>query len=309
MLKVLDRAREDNVEAADDAGLTLDEVAREGARRMLAAALEAKVEHYIEEHADARDAAGRRLVVRNDRAQSRTVTCGAGTLQVRAPRVNDRRVDDAGERRRFTSRILPPYMRRSRQVAEVLPVLYLRGLSTGDFREALPVLLGENAAGLSATNITRLTAAWSTRRSGAGTCRRATSSTCGSTGSTSTSAWKTTGCHAGDARGAVGRHQGAGGHRGRLSGECRELVERAAGPESARTAGAGDGGRRRRARLLVGGARRLAGDDAATRLVPQDGQRTRQAAQAPSAAGETGAARGHVCGDAGRRGDGRRCLR
>ena len=160
MLKVLDRAREDNVEAADNAGLTLDEVAREGARRMLAAALEAEVEHYIEAHADARDAAGRRLVVRNGRAQSRTVTCGAGTLQVRAPRVNDRRVDDAGERRRFSSRILPPYMRRSPQVAEVLPVLYLRGLSTGDFREALPVLLGEDAAGLSATNITRLTAAW-----------------------------------------------------------------------------------------------------------------------------------------------------
>ena len=146
MLKVLDRAREDNVEAADEAGLTLDEVAREGARRMLAAALEAEVEHYIEAHADARDAAGRRQVVRNGRAQSRTVTCGAGTLQVRAPRVNDRLVDDAGERRRFTSRILPPYMRRSPQVAEVLPVLYLRGLSTGDFREALPVLLGEDAA-------------------------------------------------------------------------------------------------------------------------------------------------------------------
>ena len=160
MLKVLDRAREDNVAATDEAGLTLDEVAREGARRMLAAALEAEVEHYIEAHADARDAAGRRQVVRNGRAQSRTVTCGAGTLQVRAPRVNDRRVDDAGERRRFTSRILPPYMRRSPQVAEVLPVLYLRGLSTGDFREALPVLLGEDAAGLSPTNITRLTAAW-----------------------------------------------------------------------------------------------------------------------------------------------------
>ena len=107
MLKVLDRTREDNVEAADDARLTLDEVAREGARRMLAAALEAEVEQYIEVHADARDAAGRRLVVGNGRAQSRTVTCGAGTLQVRAPWVNDRRVDDEGARQRFTSRILP----------------------------------------------------------------------------------------------------------------------------------------------------------------------------------------------------------
>ena len=135
-------------------------VAREGARRMLLAALETEVEQYIEAHADARGADGRRLVVRNGRGQSRTVTCGAGTMQVRATRVNEQRVSDDGERQRFTSRILPPYMRRSPQVAEVLPLLYLRGLSTGDFREALPVLLGEDAAGLSPTNITRLTAAW-----------------------------------------------------------------------------------------------------------------------------------------------------
>ena len=97
----------------------------------LAAALEAEVEHDIEAHADARDAAGRRQVVRNGRAQTRTVTCGAGTLQVRAPRVNDRRVADDGEPQRFTSRILPPYMRRSPQLAEVLPVLYLRGVVDG----------------------------------------------------------------------------------------------------------------------------------------------------------------------------------
>jgi putative transposase len=79
---------------------------------------------------------------------------------VSAPRVNDRRVDDDGQRRKFTSRILPPYMRRSPKVAEVLPVLYLRGLSTGDFREALAVLLGKDAAGLSPTNIARLTNEW-----------------------------------------------------------------------------------------------------------------------------------------------------
>ena len=72
--------------------------------------------------------------------------------EVRAPRVNDKRVEAGGQRQRFTSRILPPYMRRSPKVAEVLPILYLRGLSPGDFREALPVLLGEDAAGLSATN-------------------------------------------------------------------------------------------------------------------------------------------------------------
>ena len=160
MLKVLDQAREDNAETTQGAVPTLDALAQEGARRMLAAALEEEVAQYVEAHADARDGDGRRLVVRNGRAQSRTVTCGAGTMQVRAPRVNDRRVDEEGERERFTSRILPPYMRRSPQVAEVLPLLYLRGLSTGDFREALPVLLGEDAAGLSPTNIARLTAAW-----------------------------------------------------------------------------------------------------------------------------------------------------
>jgi putative transposase len=81
-------------------------------------------------------------------------------MEVRAPRVNDRRVSEAGERERFSSQILPPYMRRSPKVAEVLPILYLRGLSTVDFREALPVLLGKDASGLSPTTITRLTAEW-----------------------------------------------------------------------------------------------------------------------------------------------------
>ena len=153
MLKVLDHEAEDNAETTEGAVPTLDEVAREGARRMLMAAMEDEVVRYIESHADARDENGRRLVVRNGHAQSRTVTCGAGTMKVRAPRVNDQRVDDDGERQRFTSRILPPYMRRSPQVAEVRPLLYLRGLSTGDFREALPVLLGKDAAGLSPTNM------------------------------------------------------------------------------------------------------------------------------------------------------------
>lgn len=140
--------------------MTLDELAREGARRMLAAALDEEVAAYIEAHRAEVDEAGRRLVVRNGSAKERRVTCGAGTLAIRAPRVNDRRVDESGERHRFTSAILPPYMRRSPKVAEVLPVLYLRGLSTGDFSEALPVLLGDEAAGLSATNIARLTAVW-----------------------------------------------------------------------------------------------------------------------------------------------------
>ena len=139
---------------------TLDELALEGARRMLAVALEEEVAGYIERHQEEVDDRGHRLVVRNGRAEARKVTCGAGTMEVRAPRINDKRVDEGGCRQRFTSAILPPYMRRSPKVAEVLPVLYLRGLSTNDFSEALPILLGEDAAGLSATNIARLTAVW-----------------------------------------------------------------------------------------------------------------------------------------------------
>jgi len=98
--------------------------------------------------------------VRNGKAKERKITVGSGTIAVKAPRVNDKRVDEDGQRQKFTSKLLPPYMRKSPKVSEVLPILYLRGLSTGDFREALPVLLGEDAAALSATAITRLTATW-----------------------------------------------------------------------------------------------------------------------------------------------------
>jgi putative transposase len=157
MLKVV------GTEAAQDEGdgrSLLDEIARDGARRMLVAALETEVAAYLEAHREERDSEGHALVVRNGKGRTRKVTVGAGTIPVSAPRVNDRRTDQDGERRRFTSRIRPPYMRRSRKVAEVLPVLYLRGLSTGDFREALAALLGDDAAGLSATNIARLTNEW-----------------------------------------------------------------------------------------------------------------------------------------------------
>lgn len=136
-------------------GPELDELVLEGARRMLLAALEAEVASYIERHRDERDERGHALVVRNGRARARKVTVGAGTMEVAAPRVDDRR---AGER--FTSRILPPYMRRSPKVEETLPVLYLRGLSTGDFQPALKGLLGEAASGLSAANVSRLIGVW-----------------------------------------------------------------------------------------------------------------------------------------------------
>jgi transposase-like protein len=138
----------------------LDELVREGARQILIKALEAEVAAYIDGHAGARDERDHALVTRNGHARSRKITIGAGTIDIRAPRVNDRRVNEDGQRQRFMSELLPPYMRRSPKVAEVLPILYLRGLSTGDFRPALEGLLGKDAAGLSAANITRLTAVW-----------------------------------------------------------------------------------------------------------------------------------------------------
>jgi len=151
-----------DAQGSDEAVATaLDELAREGARRMILAALEVEVEEYRQRHQDARDARGHALVVRNGQARPRRLTIGSGTVTLRAPRINDQRVQH-GVRQKFTSTILPPYVRRSGNVSAVLPLLYLHGLSTGDFREALPVLLGEDAAGRSPAAITRLTATWRT---------------------------------------------------------------------------------------------------------------------------------------------------
>ena len=154
----------EQLEQAGDGGpggsSLLDEIARDGARRMLAAALQAEVEAYVSAVADERDETGRRLVVRNGSHATRQVLTGAGAVPVTAPRVNDRRVDEAtGERRRFASAILPAWCRKSPKVTEVLPLLYLHGLSSQDFGPALEQFLG-TSAGLSAPVITRLTASW-----------------------------------------------------------------------------------------------------------------------------------------------------
>jgi putative transposase len=149
-----------DAQAQDELRLDLDQLVREGARRMLAAALEAEVDAYLAAHAAERDESGRRLVVRNGHARQRVVTTAAGAVAVRAPRVDDRRADPVtGDRIRFRSVILPPWCRKSPKVAEVLPLLYLHGLSTGDFVPALEAFFG-SAAGLSAAVITRLVAAW-----------------------------------------------------------------------------------------------------------------------------------------------------
>ncbi|MFR9799975.1 IS256 family transposase [Streptomyces sp. MS06] len=137
-----------------------DEIVREGARRMLAAALEAEANAYIAELADERDDDGRRLVVRNGHQRARKVTTAAGAVEVKAPRVNDKRVDDeTGERKRSSSAILPPWCRKSPKISEVLPLLYLHGLSFGDFVPALEHFPG-SAAGLSPATVTRLTQQW-----------------------------------------------------------------------------------------------------------------------------------------------------
>jgi transposase-like protein len=158
------------VAAEDDARqeftLALDEICRRGAERMLAVALEAEVDSYLERHQGDRDDWGRSLVVRNGRARPRQVVTGAGAIEVVAPRVNDRRVDEVtGKRHRFASSILPPYVRRSPKVAEVLPLLYLHGLSSKDFVPALAEFFGTEA-GLSAAAITRLTTSWSAEHEG-----------------------------------------------------------------------------------------------------------------------------------------------
>ena len=127
---------------------------------MLAEALRAEVEAYIAQFADVRDEKGHRLVVRNGCHESRTVTTSAGAVDVTAPRVNDKRVDpDTGERQRFSSSILPPWARKTPKIGEVLPLLYLHGLSSGDFVPALGQFLG-SAKGLSASTITKLTETW-----------------------------------------------------------------------------------------------------------------------------------------------------
>jgi transposase-like protein len=141
-------------------GSLIDEIVREGARRMLAEALQAEVDAYIAAFAAERDEDGRRLVVRNGSRQSREVLTSAGAIEVTAPRVNDRRTDPGtGERQRFCSAILPPWARKTPKITEVLPLLYLHGLSSGDFVPALGQFLG-SSAGLSAAVITRLTEQW-----------------------------------------------------------------------------------------------------------------------------------------------------
>ena len=152
--------RDGSTATAGSASSVIDELVREGARRMLAEALRAEVDAYVARFADERDDNGRRLVVRNGHHEPRDVVTSAGAVEVHAPRVNDKRIDsETGERQRFCSAILPPWARKTPKIGEVLPLLYLHGLSSGDFLPALGQFLG-SAKGLSSSTITKLTETW-----------------------------------------------------------------------------------------------------------------------------------------------------
>jgi putative transposase len=136
----------------------LTDVLRSGAQQLLAKAIEAEVADWIDQRAGLRDSHGHRQVVRNGSMPERTITTGIGDIAVKQPRVHDRRAAD--EREKFSSAILPPYLRKTRSVEELIPWLYLKGVSTGDFSEALAALLGPQAKGLSASTVTRLKEVW-----------------------------------------------------------------------------------------------------------------------------------------------------
>ena len=136
----------------------ITEILRDGARRMLAEAIEAEVAAWIDAHAHLKDSAGRQQVVRNGHLPERTIQTGIGEIPVKQPRVHDRRSPE--QREKFTPAVLPPYLRRTKSLDELIPWLYLKGISTGDFSEALQAILGPDAPNLSPTTITRLKAVW-----------------------------------------------------------------------------------------------------------------------------------------------------
>src|SRR3954453_17784809 len=136
----------------------LTEILRDGARRLLSEAIEAEVAAWIDAHAHLKDDAGRRQVVRNGHLPERTIQTGIGEIAVKQPRVHDRR--PPGQREAFTPAVLPPYLRRTKSLEELIPWLSLRGVSTGHFSEALTAILGPDAPNLSATTVTRLKAVW-----------------------------------------------------------------------------------------------------------------------------------------------------
>lgn len=137
---------------------SLSEILRKGAQLLLAQAIEAEVAAWIDEHQQVQDEHGRRQVVRNGYLPQRKLVTPVGEVAVQQPRVHDRRPE--GEREKFSSQLLPPYLRKTKSIEELIPYLYLKGISTGDFQEALSAILGPDCPGLSATTIVRLKSVW-----------------------------------------------------------------------------------------------------------------------------------------------------
>lgn len=144
-------------ETRETLGDALSQLVRQGARQIIAQAVEAEITEFLSQYAELKDESGRQGVVRNGYLPLRTITTGVGEVEVRVPKTRDR----TGNGIKFNSLLLPPYLKRTRNVEEVLPWLYLKGISTGDFSEALAALLGSEAKGLSAATISRLKAKWS----------------------------------------------------------------------------------------------------------------------------------------------------
>ena len=138
----------------------LDGIVREGAEKMLACMLDKEIGEFLERHGGIVDSEGRREIVRNGYLPEREVLTGAGALRVKQPRIADRREVSADDKVRFSSSILPPYLRRSKNIDDLIPWLYLRGVSTGGFSDALQALVGPEAKGLSANVVTRLLEGW-----------------------------------------------------------------------------------------------------------------------------------------------------
>src|SRR4051794_37059923 len=290
----------------------LTEILRGGARPILAQAVEAEVAAWIDAHDHLVDDRGRRQVVRNGHLPERTIQTGLGDIEVKQPRVHDRRAP--GEREKFTPAVLPPYLRRTRSLEELIPWLYLKGISTSDFSEALQAILGPDAPNLSATTITRLKAVWEADHEAWGKRSLA--------GKRYVYVWADgvhfnirleggrQAVHPGPDGGDRRREEGVDRHQRRLPGE-RPVVEGAA----ARREGPGPGGRaepgdrRRGVGVLESDASGLGHDEGAEVLGPQDGEHPGQAAQGRAAQGQGGVARDLRGGDEGRGGEGVRPVR
>lgn len=138
----------------------ITDILRVGARKLLAEALEAEIEIFLDQYADLKDDLGRKRITRNGHLPEREIQTGIGQVSVRVPRAKDRKSGNDSDRIRFRSNILPPYLRKTKSLEELIPWLYLKGISTGDFSEALAALVGKDAPGLSASTISRLKDVW-----------------------------------------------------------------------------------------------------------------------------------------------------